>query len=273
LWPCPNAFGGADADNVLFWSFVLGAVATIASYFVVAHIQIDTLAVWLYGTSGSVKSLLLLLLLCLSLFVSFVPAGIVSATLFSRRPEGIGGLYFADLLGAAIACGVVIYVISSIGAPATVMLAAAAMAAGALWVALRLGWALIGLASVALIAALGLTLGPGLLPSQRLDTSKTAIPPGTLAFSGWGSVLHVDLARAPGYPDILNLYHDGILGASIDRWNGKQSFLTTYDFPQDPRSFPHRGLLLPPPGDGAVAKARSTSGTTDAGSVRWTSAG
>ena len=175
----------APTDTVLFWSFILGAAATIASYVVIAHIQINTLAVWLYGTSGSVKSFLLLLILCLCLFASFVPAGIISATLFSRRPEGIGGLYFADLLGAAIACGAVIYIISSIGAPATVMLAATAMAAGAIWVGLRLGWALAGLAAVALVVGLVLTVGPGLLPSQRLDTSKTEIPPGTLAFSGW----------------------------------------------------------------------------------------
>ena len=245
----------APTDTVLFWSFILGAAATIASYVVIGHIQINTLAVWLYGTSGSVKSFLLLLILCLCLFASFVPAGIISATLFSRRPEGIGGLYFADLLGAAIACGAVIYIISSIGAPATVMLAATVMAAGAIWVGVRLGWALAGLAAVALVVGLVLTVGPGLLPSQRLDTSKTEIPPGTLAFSGWGPVLRVDLARAPGHPDILNLYHDGILGASIDRWNGKQSFLTNYDFPQDPRSIPFRVLDSPPRKEAVIGAA------------------
>ena len=89
----------------------------MAAYVVVAFIRIDTLAVWLYGTVGSWKSLAMLLVLCLCLFVSFVPAGVIAATLFGRRPSAIGGLYFCDLLGAGLACAVVIYVISSLERP------------------------------------------------------------------------------------------------------------------------------------------------------------
>ena len=39
------------------------------------------------------------------------------ATLFGRRPERIGRLYFADLVGAGIACAVVVSLIGSIGPP------------------------------------------------------------------------------------------------------------------------------------------------------------
>ena len=245
----------AATDTILFWSFFVGAVATVVAYLIIAFIKINTLAVWLYGTSASVKSLVMLLVLCLCVFVSFVPAGIISATLFSRRPKEIGGLYFADLLGAGIACAVVIYVISSIGAPATVMVAVAVMAAGALWSARRMGPVLTGVAAVVLVVGVVLSIGPGLLPSQRLDTSKSTIPPGALTASGWGSVIRVDLARVPGQPDILNLYHDGILGASIDRWNGKMSFLTRYDFPHDPRSIPFRVLGSPPDSEAVIGAA------------------
>jgi hypothetical protein len=244
----------AATDTVLFWSFIFGAVATIVAYFIIAFIKINTLAVWLYGTA-SAKSLVMLLVLCVCLFVSFIPAGIISATLFSRRPEGIGGLYFADLIGAGIACAVVIYVISSVGAPATVMIAVAFMAAGAVMVARRMRRTLIGLAIVALIVGVVFSMGPGLLPNQRLDSSKTAIPAGTEIYSGWGSVIRVDVARAPGHPNILNLYHDGILGASIDRWNGKQSFLAQYDFGQDPRSIPFRVLGSPPSHEAVIGAA------------------
>jgi FtsH-binding integral membrane protein len=245
----------AATDTILFWSFAVGAVATVAAYLIIAYIRINTLAVWLYGTSASFKSLVMLLVLCLCVFASFVPAGIISATLFSRRPKEIGGLYFADLLGAGIACAVVIYVISSLGAPATVMVAVAVMAAGAVWSARRMSPVLIGFASIVLVVGIVLSIGPGLLPSQRLDASKTAVPPGALAFSGWGSVIRVDLARAPGHPDVLNLYHDGILGASVDRWNGKKSFLTRYDFPQDPRSIPFRVLGSPPQSEAVIGAA------------------
>ena len=95
----------AAIDTILFWSFVLGAMGTTVVYVIIAFIRINTLAVWLYGTAGSAENFLLLLVICLCLCASFIPAGVVTATLFSRKPEGIGGLYSADLVGAGIACG------------------------------------------------------------------------------------------------------------------------------------------------------------------------
>ncbi len=245
----------ANTDTILFWSFVLGSCATVAAYLVIAFIKINTLNVWLYGTTASYRSLLSLLVLGLCLFISFVPAGIISSTLFSRKPEGIGGLYFADLIGAGIACAVVIYVVTSLGAPATVMLAAAVMAAGALWVAFRRSWVLAGLAAGVMVVGVVFTIGPGLLPTQRLDTSKVSTQSGSLVYSGWGSVLRVDVRSAPGHPDVLNLYHDGILGASIERWNGTLSFLSRYDFGQDPRSIPFRVLGAPPATEAVIGAA------------------
>jgi hypothetical protein len=250
----------ARTDAILFWSFLAGAVATLGAYLIVALTRIDTLAVWVYGTTGSAKSLVMLVVLCLCLFVSFVPAGVISATLFSRRPEGIGGLYFCDLLGAGVACAVVIWVISSLGAPATVMLAVAVMGAGALFVGSRqprtlIGAAAMGFAALAMTAGVALSVGPGMLPAQRLDTSKTVIPSGTEITSDWGSVLRVDIARAPGHPDIANLYHDGILGASIDRWDGTRSFLSRYDFPNDSRSLPFRVLGAAPGREAIIGAA------------------
>lgn len=245
----------ASVDAVVGWSFLAGAVTTVVAYVVIAFVRIDTLAVWLYGTAASAKSLVMLLVLCLCVFVSFVPAGVISATLFSRRPRQIGGLYFADLLGAAVACAVVTTAISTLGAPATVMLAAALMGAGALWVGRRRRNLLAGLGAVAAVAAVLLTIGPGTLPAQRLDTSKTAVPPGALRSSSWGPVFRVDLATAKGHPDVLNLYHDGILGASIDRWNGTRAFLDRYHFGLDPRSLPFRVLGTPPRREAVIGAA------------------
>ncbi len=246
----------ARTESILFWTFLVGAVTTFVAYLIVASIRIDTVAVWLYGTSGSVKNLFFLLVLCLCLFISFVPAGIISATLFSRESQRIGGLYFSDLLGAGLACGAVIYIISSLGAPATVMLAVAVMGGGAVWVGFRClsrGPRLLG--SLTLLAAALLTLAPGSIPAQRLDASKTKIPAGTEITSKWGPVLRVDIARAPGHPNVDNLYHDGILGASIDRWNGQLSFLDQYDFPHDPRSLPFRVLGGPPAQEAVIGAA------------------
>lgn len=236
---------GASTDAVLFWSLLAGAVATLGAYFVVAYAQIDTLAVWDYGTSASFKSLSLLLVLCLCVFVSFVAPGVIVATLFGRRPEAIGGLYFADLFGAGLACAVVIYLISSVGAPATVMLAVLVMAAAAAWVARRVRRAL--LVAAVVVAAVGAVFAvrPSLLPAQRLDSSKIAIAAGRVtAASSWGAIFRVDAVRTPNH--VIWLYHDGLLGSGIYQWNGKRSFLSLYQFQRGPLSIPFRVLGAPP---------------------------
>ena len=136
------------------------------------------------------------------------------------------------------------------------MLAVVVMAGGALVTgARRARRPLAAVAALLAVVAVVLTIAPGLLPDQRLDTSKTPIPPGTLIASGWGSVLRVDVARAPGHPNIDNLYHDGILGASIDRWNGTRAFLARYDYPHDSRSLPFRVLGKPPRQEAIIGAA------------------
>jgi hypothetical protein len=250
-----NRLRSAAIDTVLFWSFVLGAIGTTVAYVAIAFIRINTLAVWLYGTAGSAENFLLLLVICLCLCVSFIPAGIVTATLFSRKPQGIGGLYFADLVGAGIACAAVIYMITSLGAPATVMVAVALMAIGGLLVARRAGQVPTWSASVVLVFAVVLTIAPGLLPAQRLDTSKVAPQAALEEKSGWGPVIRVDVTRVPGDPNVLDLYHDGILGAGILRWDGKTSDLSQYDFGQDPRSIPFRVLGSAPESEAVIGAA------------------
>ncbi|HUO49668.1 MAG TPA: hypothetical protein VMU09_12635, partial [Acidimicrobiales bacterium] len=153
-------------DTVLFWSFLLGSATTIAVYVLVAVVRIDSIAVWRYGTGASMSSFLGLVAMCIGISASFVAPGVVAATLFGRRPEGIGSLYAADLVGAGLACALAVAAISALGAPATVMVAAAAMGVGAMLVGRRLGswraWLGAAATSIALLA----TVAPGLLPSQ-----------------------------------------------------------------------------------------------------------
>jgi hypothetical protein len=243
-------------DVVLFWSMALGAAVTIIAYAVVAAMRIDTLAVWKYGTWGSAKNLGLILAVCVLVFVSFVGPGVAIATLFSRRADSIGGLYAADLAGAALACATVIFAVSKLGAPATIMLAASVLAAAAFWVALRIPTPLALGAGLLLGVGVLLTAAPQLLPTQVVDASKPFVKPAHPAiFSAWGSVFRVDVAPAAGAPNVLNLYHDGILGAGIYRWNGKRSFLSVYDFPQDSRSIPFSVLGAPPTREAIIGAA------------------
>lgn len=243
-------------DRILYWSVVLGACATIGAYALVAVMHINTLQVWEYGTSGSIVNLALIMATCLCVFVSFVGSGVAIATLFARRTEAIGGLYAADLTGAALASATVVFAVSKLGAPATIMLSAAVLAGAALWVGVRLGVSFVVPAAALLVVAVVLTAAPGLLPTQRVDASKPFVKPDHPAIaSGWGSVFRVDVAPAAGNPNVLNLFHDGILGAGIYRWNGTHAFLSTYDFPQDSRSIPFSVLGTPPAHEAVIGAA------------------
>jgi hypothetical protein len=243
----------AATDTVLFWALLLGAIGTLGGYYVIAYCQLDSLAIWEYGTSASNKAFALLLVMCLCIFVTFLAAGIFVATLFGRHPQAIGGLYFADLLGAGAACAVVIYLISSLGAPATVMVAVVVMAATAVWAARRMGRILMAVAMVVTIGGGVLAVRPGLLPYQRLDTSKY-FAKGKVQYSEWGPILRVDAQRVPNLPVVL-LFHDGILGAGIYEWNGKHSGLDMYHFPQSLLSIPFRVLGGAPQHEAVIGAA------------------
>ena len=245
----------AATDQILFWSLILSSAITVGAYILIAFLHINTLAVWEYGTSASTDSFFVLLIICVGIFGSFVGPGVIIATLFGRQPEGIGGLYFADLLGAGIGCGTVIYFVSSLGAPAAVMVAALAMAACATFVSLRLGSSLRALAVLALAGTIFLVADSGVLPYERLDSSKTVSTPAELIYSAWGSIFRVDAVQYPGASNLIGLDHDGIIGSGIYRWNGKRSFLKVYDFPQDPRSIPFSILKTPPKQEAIIGAA------------------
>jgi hypothetical protein len=251
----------AAIDLIMFWCFAFGSLATIACYSVIAWAPVNTLEVWRYGTSGSYKSFGLLLLVCLCIFSSFVAPGVMIATLFGRRPTGAGGIYFADLVGAGVGCAAVIYLVSSLGAPAAVMVAAAAMAAGAVWVSLRSRGMLRVVATLALAGAIVLTTNPGLLPAQTIDPSKD--PPSGAVYSAWGSVFRVDASgplpigrpRHGFQPAVRLLFHDGILGSGIYAWNGKRSSLSAYDFGEEPISLPFSVLGHAPSEEAVIGAA------------------
>jgi hypothetical protein len=113
----------AATDTIMMWGLLLGAASVGLGYLVVALTHIATLQIWEYGTGASVSNAVRLMLICLALFASFVAVGVMIATLFGRRSEQIGRLYFADLFGAGLACAVVVALISTIGPPATIVLA------------------------------------------------------------------------------------------------------------------------------------------------------
>jgi hypothetical protein len=226
----------ARTESIVLWSLVLGAAAVVATYVAVAYISLDTLAIWRYGTSASATSMGELFAICVLLFLPFVAPGVIIATLFGRRPEKVNGLYFADLLGAGLACAVVIYLTGSIGPPATIMLAAAVLLTAALGLAWRVRSRLVPVIAAGLVGTLVLVIAPGLLPAQRLDTTKAATVVASPMYSAWSPIFRVDVVQVS--PDVRMLYHDGLIGSAIYRWDGNVASLAHYDFGADPRSIP-----------------------------------
>jgi len=219
----------ASTDAIVMWGLLLGAVSVGVGYIVVAVIRTDTLAIWDYGTWDSFVNMAGLVAICLALFGSFVAIGVMIATLFARKSEQIGRLYFADLLGAGIACAVVVSLLNSIGPPATIVLAGLILGLTGLRIAWRrrsralwAGAVVAGLLAVAVVR-------PGLLPAQRTDSLKA-----DLGDSGrWSALFRVDVLDLG---DQKLLFHDGLVGSSIRRWDGNPAGLGRFD--SDPRSFP-----------------------------------
>jgi hypothetical protein len=231
----------ASTDAVLLWCMLLGAVSVGVGYAFVALVTIDTLAIWDYGTGASISNVARLVALCLALFAPFVAVGVVLAVLFGRGSDRIGRLYFADLLGAGIACASVVWLLGWIGPPATIALAGLVLASAGLRIALRTSRLVLpfGLAVAAVLAVV--VVAPGLLPEQRTDATKVSPVDAEPAYSSWSPLFRVD---AVDLGDRYLLMHDGLIGSAIYRFDGDVSGLTRFD--TDPRRFPFAVPETPP---------------------------
>ena len=224
----------AGLDSIIRWGCLWGALSIGLGYLVVATTDINTLLIWDYGSRASFENLARLVVVCLALFASFIAIGLMISALFARRPEHISRLYFADLLGAGLACAIVVALLASIGPPATIALAGVVLAG--LGIRLSVGHGVAGPAIGAVLAvALGAAaLSPDLLPEVEGDGVKNELSANVTRYSSWSPVFRVDAVDAS--EDLRFLFHDGLLGSAIYRYDGDPSGLTRFE--GDPRSFP-----------------------------------
>jgi hypothetical protein len=232
----------ASTEAILMWSSLLGAASVGVGYVVIARTPINTLAIWDYGSSDSFSSLLRLLLICFVLFASFVAIGIIVATLFARRSDQIGRLYAADLVGAGLACAIVVSLFGWIGPPSTIMLAGLVLGVPGLRIATRRHSRALPLGVLVTLALLVGAVVPSALPDQRPDDYKAFPGDATSIYSSWSALFRVDVFQAN--PDVRILEHDGLIGSAIYKWDGKVSSLSRFD--TDPRRFPFAAVGDPP---------------------------
>ena len=77
---------------------------------------------------------------------------------------------------------------------------------------------------------------PGVLPRQRADAFKGQLDYSATRYSAWSPIFRVDVVDIG--PNLRLLYHDGLVGSVIHRWDGKQASLGQFGFDTDPRSLP-----------------------------------
>jgi MFS family permease len=235
----------ADTETILVWGLLLGAVSVGLGYVIVATIRTDTIAIWDYGSGASFANLARLLVICLALFASFVAVGVMIATLFARQSEQIGRLYFADLVGAGLACAAVVSLISWIGSPATIMVAGLVLALAGLRLALRRSFRVLPLVAGGLVAVLAVVaVRPSLLPQQRTDQFKGDVDESVTRYTSWSPIFRVDVVDVG--PNIRLLYHDGLLGSVIQRYDGNPASLARFSYDTDPRALPFAVMGAPP---------------------------
>ena len=161
----------ARPERVVALCALLAGLAVPASYAVVAGVQLNTIDL----ATQPVESLKLATL-SFALFVPFLFVGVAIATIFASRPAEINRLYFADLVGAGLGCGLCVPLFGAIGPPRAILLGGVVLALSAASLRSpathRSAWA--GVVVAALMTPL--VAIPGLLADPVPDRNKTMSP-------------------------------------------------------------------------------------------------
>lgn len=220
-----------STDAIVRWGTAIGAVGTVVSYLVVARTNIATVTLWSYNRDSAVN-LVKLLWISLALSIPFVIAGVLISVILGRGAARVGRLYFYDLLGAGSACLFVVWLLEHRGPPATIALAGVLLALLCIRnsvVEKTTSMAVLG--AVILIPLVAIVVSPSLVPDVEVDDIKQL--EGDTVFSAWNPIFRVD---AQELPDRMLLYHDGLLGSAIYRYDGNPASLVRFD--EDLRAFP-----------------------------------
>ncbi|MFN8051639.1 MAG: hypothetical protein U0Q22_09400 [Acidimicrobiales bacterium] len=225
----------ASTERVMSVCGFTGAASVAVGYLVVARVPVDTVKIWDYGTGASFKNLAVLGLISLMVFASFISLGVTISVILGRAADRVGKLYFADLIGAGLGCLVAIPLISSLGPPAVVMVAALVFAVSGLVATERIASVTGGIGVVLAVVLVVLIAAHNSLPDVNTEATKSHVKP---EYSDWGPVFRIDVVGAT--KDAKILAHDGSYGSGIHRYDGDPASLTSYE--HEARAIPFRLL-------------------------------
>ncbi|MCK6556434.1 hypothetical protein L6Q96_17925 [Candidatus Binatia bacterium] len=202
----PSLTEGGVNRALTRWS--LGAaVLLVVCLLVVAHVPFDPAELFPGGhfsAGNDPRQFLYMSIFYVAVTAPFLAAGLCITVILSNAPARIPALYFADLLGAAAGCVAAVALLTPLGAPGVIVLAAGILVFASFLFALDDSTARPRiLAVVALFAIACVPLarhaepyasGTKFLP--RIMSDKTEV-----AFSRWSPVYRVDVVRGkPGTP-------------------------------------------------------------------------
>ena len=208
----------------------------------IARIRSTPSPIWDYGSRASFRNLAALGLICFMLFAAFIALGVIISVLLGRAGDGVGRLYFADLVGAGLGCLFAIPLITRLGPPRVIAFAALVFAVvGSHGAAVEVDCS----SDVGALLAIGLAVvvvSSTALPDVRVEDAK--VDASGALYSEWGPVFRVDVVQFfEDQPNRL-LAHDGTFGSGIWQFDGDPASL---DALRDrPARDPVRVLGTPP---------------------------
>ena len=215
-------------------------------------LHVDTIVIWDYGTRASYTNLLRLGVICFAIFATFIAFGIIVSVLLGRAREGVSRIYFSDLIGAGLGCVLAIPLITRLGPPRVIMLAA-------------LIFALVGLASCRPKSALfgfAVLVSAGAGGDGRVGRRAARHPHRRRQAAHAEDALHGVGARCSASTSSNSARRRRTISSSttapsdpgIRRFDGNPASIADY-YAKDPRSIPFDVLGNPPPHELIIGSA------------------
>ena len=228
--------------SLMMWSLVIGAVTVGVGYLVIAAIPVDTFAIWNYQSFDSVVNLALLLTICLGLVrpVRRDRRDHLHAVRAPARAHRPPVLRRPDRRRARLRDRRAAPRLRSVPPPRSSSPGCSSPAAG-LRLAIRSRSRVVPcagiLAAVLAIGGRGAVGAPRSPPRRRASAATSRRD---TIYSKWSPIFRVDVDQAS--PDVRVLYHDGLIGSAIYRWDGDDASLGDFGFDTDIRAFPFATL-------------------------------
>ncbi len=209
----------ASFSTSLAWAALLFAPASLAGPFFLAGHPLDIFGPIAKEDLGWVFLYYVLFLL------PYFFAGYVISLAFSRRPDRVGRLYFANMVGSGLGCFLVFGTLLPLGAEGSLFLLASAGGLTAFLVAEGKRMKALA-ASVFLLFLAPIPWADGLLtlhPARSKLLAQAELLPGTRTLvKKWTPLDRIDLVKNPGF-DGLYIFQDGDAPAPMPRFGAPLS--------------------------------------------------